>query len=121
MSNLNKIKEEGENKLSELRELTKEIESLTYQIAFCKNKNISCIKELALKDIKSEEFNTKLLDWHNKQMDKAFSLAIDEVVEEIEEMSTGITINSYTELVKKTSYLEALDSLKQKLLSLKNK
>lgn len=57
----------------------------------------------------------KILVWHNEQMDKAYFLVIDEVVEEMR-------VQEFTrDMLSRSQWNEKLEQVKQKLLSLKNK
>lgn len=106
MSNLNKIKEES----------TIEFEKNWANTPIIKDEKI--IKNL-------------ILDWHNKQIDKAYSLAIEEVVENMKEI-IGIVDEDFLAQPDAEDYVgewainkdrqrisQALDSLKQKLLQAK--
>lgn len=70
MSNLNKIKEEG---------------AIEFVETFCDksfpNQDGSPFLDNGYYHSPDNHLSDKILDWHNKQMDKAYSLAIDEVVE----------------------------------------
>lgn len=61
-----------ESSWEELRKLTKEIESLTYQIAFCKSKNISSVREECAKDNLSSLYNSKFQDFISKVEKEAY-------------------------------------------------
>lgn len=132
MSNLNKIKEEGE---SELKEKFRAVSDTGHEFIGLYGGENGQILPMPFK---------KILDWHNKQMDKAYELGrndlwetyskeggyllgkkeiIDEVVGEIEEMKKGVgTREGWGETASwNKGRFEALEQIKQKLLSLKNK
>lgn len=68
MPTIKELIEEQEKGLSELNELTKAIEGLIYQIASCKIRNVSYLKEEVAKNNLSERFNEKIKHWHKQSL-----------------------------------------------------
>ena len=111
MSNLNKIKEEGEKSYVE------HITRYENDDGF----NLMSAVRAKYGSVAVEEFLDSILDWHNKQMDKAFSLAIDEVEAEYGRMKETHLCRFNDGEQDCECYVKCIIALKQKLLSLKNK